>query len=93
MRKGTVIKMDDKVTNNYDMQAVAAKSLFLKWDQGKLTKRNGIETDEDNIYVSFFNEKYSVNRLTGELSREKKDAPVDDANAKDVPAGIVDTYR
>jgi len=69
--------MDDKIVNNYDMQAVAARSLFLKWDQDKLTKRNGIESDKDYIYVRFFDEKYSVNRHTGELLREDKDAPVD----------------
>ena len=69
--------MEHRKVNNYEFQAEAARSVFLKWDQSKLARRNGIETDNDYIYISFFQEKYSVNRHTGEILRGNEGAPVD----------------
>jgi len=68
--------MSDRIINNYELQAEAAKAVFLKWDQSKLTKRTGIEVDDDFIYVRFFQDKYSVNRKSGEVRNcDKDDAP------------------
>jgi hypothetical protein len=68
--------MSEKITNNYELQTETARELFVKWDQKKLTSRNGIDWDDNYIYVHFFQNRYSVNRLTGEvLFCEKDDVP------------------
>ena len=69
--------MPEKRVNNYEIQAEAARALFLKWDQKKMTGRHGIDADEDFIFVRFFNERYSINRKTGEVLRCESGGPVD----------------
>jgi len=69
--------MVEKGTNNYEVQAKAARAIFLKWDQKKLANRQGIDSDAEFIYISFFDEKYSINRITGEVLRSESEEPVD----------------
>jgi len=59
--------MSEKNINNYEMQTAAARSIFLKWDQKKLVRRSGIDTDDGFIYVRFFDDRYSINKQSGEI--------------------------
>jgi len=68
--------MQEKSKNNYEMIAEAARAIFLKWDQKKMTSRAGIDSDENFIFINYFNEKYSISRTTGEILRESG-GPVD----------------
>ena len=72
--------MSEKRINNYELQAESARSIFRKWDQRKLIARPGIESNDDFIYVRFFRDKYSVDRITGRVLFYEKSA-VPDYNA------------
>ena len=66
--------MPDENTDNYAKQVIAARELFLKWDQKKLIRRTGIDIDTGFIYINFFEERYSVNRSSGEVMFCEKSA-------------------
>ena len=69
--------MNDKSINNYEVQAQTARAIFLKWDQKKLTSRLGIDSDDNFIFISFFDERYSIDRVTGEVSHCEGSGSVD----------------
>ena len=54
-------------TSNYTKQAESAREYFLKWDQAEMIRRFGLTHDENFLYIGFFNEPYSIDRLTGEV--------------------------
>jgi len=69
--------MQEKNVNNYVIQAQAARALFLKWNQKELTKRPGIDVDENFIFVRFLEKQYSIDRHTGEVLLDGTSEPVD----------------
>ena len=70
--------MQDKHVSNYTIQAESARVDFLKWDQGEMIKRFDLEADEHFMYISFFGEKHSIDRLSGKVC----------CAAENVPAGF-----
>ena len=47
----------------------SARTEFLSWNQDTMLRREGIEFTNDFIYIDFFGERYSINRLTGVVLR------------------------
>jgi len=72
-----VVPLSGNVRNNYEIQALAARGLFLRWDQGGLARRAGVDSDEKCIYVRFFEKLYGVDRLSGEVFLLENSRPVD----------------
>lgn len=50
--------------DNYERSAIAARELFLKWDQDKIIAKYGLEADENFLYIRFLGEKYRIDRRT-----------------------------
>ena len=51
--------------DNYERSAIAARELFLKWDQEKMIAKYGLESDENYLYIRFLGEKYRIERRIG----------------------------
>ncbi|MCL2111511.1 MAG: DUF3786 domain-containing protein [Clostridiales bacterium] len=55
--------------NNYSIQAEAARAGFVKWDQDAMISRLGLEADDSHMYIEFFQERHSIDRLNGKVFR------------------------
>lgn len=55
--------------DNYKIQAMDAKRLFLTYDQQELIKRCHLRFDEDWFYLTFLSEPYRICRGTGNMER------------------------
>lgn len=51
--------------DNYERSAIAARELFLKWDQEKMIVKYRLEADGKYLYIRFLGEKYRIRRETG----------------------------
>lgn len=51
--------------DNYVYAAMAARVLFLKWDQRKMIEKYHLESDEAYLYIRFLCEKYRIDRQSG----------------------------
>ena len=67
--------MQDKYTNNYSIQAESARADFIKWDQGEIIKRINLKADDHFMYIDFFREKHSIDRLSGKVYRTAENTP------------------
>lgn len=59
--------------NNYLIQAQQAKARFLTYDQEKLIRKFGLQSDEQFIYVNLLCKQYRLHRTTGDLQRRGGD--------------------
>lgn len=55
--------------NNYQIQAMQAKKLFLTYDQQELIQRCYLRFDEQYFYTNFLSEEYRICRKTGDMER------------------------
>jgi hypothetical protein len=67
--RGGILTMPDRHTNNYAIQAESARLDFIKYDQNTMINRFGLDFDDKFMYIKFFEEGHSINRLTGEVLR------------------------
>ena len=56
-------------TNNYLIQAQAAKERFLTYDQEKLIAKFGLEFDAEFLYVDLLRQRYRLCRKSGDLQK------------------------
>ena len=56
-------------TNNYLIQAQAAKERFLTYDQEKLIAKFGLEFDTGFLYVNLLGQRYRLCRNSGDLEK------------------------
>lgn len=62
------MKMPEK-RNNYRIQAMQAKKLFLTYDQQELIERCRLAFDETYLYTRLLSEDYRIHRRTGDMER------------------------
>lgn len=59
-----------QTTSNYTQQALAARSLFLQWDQAAMIAKYGLKADETYLYLFFVGAQYRIHRRTGQVDRD-----------------------
>lgn len=55
--------------DNYEISRDRAQAYFLGFDQDAIIRTWGLEYDEKNLYVSFFDRDYAVSRREGTVTR------------------------
>ena len=55
--------------NNYAIQALAARKLFLSYDQEKLIKKLGLKAEDEWLNTRFFDCPYRIDRRSGSMER------------------------
>ncbi len=55
--------------DNYQIQAMQAKKLFLTYDQQELIARCRLRSDETYLYTRFLGDPYRIHRATGDMER------------------------
>lgn len=63
--------------NNYEIQVMQAKKLFLTYDQQELIRRCRLRFDEEYFYITFLSEPYRICRKTGDMERYHEEKWVD----------------
>lgn len=63
--------------DNYAIQAQQAKQRFLTYDQEALSRKLGLETDEEYLYTALFSHRYRIHRVDGSFSRLSPEGWVD----------------
>lgn len=59
-----------KKLNNYQIQVMQAKKLFLSYDQQELIDRCRLRFDENYLYTTMLTDAYRINRQTGDMERQ-----------------------
>lgn len=59
----------EKKHDNYQIQVMQAKKLFLTYDQQELIKRCHLHFDEKYLYTRFLGEEYRICRTSGDMER------------------------
>ena len=59
-----------QTNSNYTQQALAARSLFLQWDQAAMIAKYGLKADETYLYLFFVGAQYRIHRRTGQVDRD-----------------------
>lgn len=62
-------------TNNYLIMRHQAQEKFLTYEQAPILARWQLKSDEQRIFVSFFQQEYEISRATGEILRCKNGMP------------------
>lgn len=65
---GEVEKLAERI-NNYQIQVMQAKKLFLTYDQKELIQRCHLRFDEQYFYITFLSEPYRICRTSGDMER------------------------
>ena len=60
------------MADNYQIQMQNAQKSFLRYDQEKLIRKFGLQSDEDYLYLTFFHCSYRIHRKTGSFQRYQK---------------------
>lgn len=68
MREDYLNTDPEKNTDNYAMVCEKWRKIFLEMDMDELAQRFGLETDSDALYITFFCEKYRLDRRTGMIT-------------------------
>lgn len=55
---------------NYAIQAAQAKRRFLTYDQGEVTAKFSLKTDENFLYVNLLCQQYRISRTIGDMDRQ-----------------------
>jgi len=63
--------------NNYLIQEQQAKARFLGYDQQKLIRKFGLQSDEMYLYVKLLYRQYRISRTTGDMEKCVGDGWVD----------------
>ena len=71
-------------TNNYLLQAQAAKRHFLDYDQEKLIKKFELDHDEDYFHTKLFDCRYRICRTSGDMQRLDGEVWVDGNSYEEV---------
>ena len=58
-----------KKRDNYQIQVMQAKKLFLTYDQQELIKRCRLRYDADYLYIKLLSEDYRICRVSGDMER------------------------
>lgn len=53
--------------NNYERSALAARALFLTWDQPKMIEKYRLRADAQYLYLRFLGEEYRIHRRDGRV--------------------------
>ena len=75
--------------DNYAIAAENAKKIFLSYDQPALIQKLALSFDDAYLYTSFLGAPYRIERLTGNLERQKDGVWVD-GNSFDEVLSICD---
>ena len=65
--------------SNYDKARDAASAHFAEYDQQKMIDKFALDHDGEYIYINFTGARYSVDRLTGEVTVDGKKAGYNEA--------------
>lgn len=57
--------------SNYEKMKNQMAGAFLQYDQENMIRKFGLAYDNDFLYIWFFNRKYRIDRLTGQVSWSK----------------------
>ena len=55
--------------DNYQIQAQQAKERFLTYDQERLIRKMGLESDENYLYITMLSRKHRIRRDTGDMEK------------------------
>ena len=58
-----------EVKSNYDIQADKCKLEFIKMDHNKIAAKFNLNYDENYLYIFFYNQKYRLNKKTGDVKK------------------------
>ena len=58
-----------EVKSNYDIQADKCKLEFIKMDHKKIAAKFNLNYDENYLYIFFYNQKYRLNKKTGDVKK------------------------
>ena len=58
-----------EVKSNYDIQADKCKLEFIKMDHKKIAAKFNLNYDENYLYIFFYNQKYRLNKKTGDVEK------------------------
>ena len=70
-----------QTTSNYTQQALAARSLFLQWDQAAMIAKYGLKADETYLYLFFVGAQYRIHRRTAGVEKREGDGPYTDGSS------------
>lgn len=65
MRENYLTNAEGKPKDNYELTCEKWRKIFLGMDQEELTGRFGLNSDEEALYISYFRQKYRIDRRTG----------------------------
>ncbi len=66
------MKMEKRISNYEKMKDEMADG-FLRYDQEEMIQRYALAHDEDNLYISFLERRYRIDRQTGRVSWTRDD--------------------
>lgn len=58
--------MEQRISN-YEKMKKEMADVFLRYDQEEMIRRYGLEHDDDNLYISFLDRRYRIDRQTGQV--------------------------
>ena len=80
-----MIFLEQQRWDNYAVAAEQAKALFLRYDQGRIIAKLGLQADEAYLYLHFLDLDYRIHRQTGAVEkREGAAAYVDGGSFNEV---------
>lgn len=64
--------MEQRISNYEKMKNEMADA-FLRYDQEEMIRRYGLDHDDDNLYISFLDRRYRIDRQTGQVRWSRDD--------------------
>lgn len=61
------------IKSNYDKQADKCRKEFINMDHQKIAEKFNLQSDENYLYIYFFNQKYRLNKHNGDVEKTEDD--------------------
>ena len=71
MQESYLTRPEGEALDNYEMTCEKWRKTFLDMDHEELTQRFSLETDENALYITYFCEKYRIDRKSGMITLVK----------------------
>lgn len=68
MRESYLTTAKGKRTDNYELTCEKWRKIFLEMDQEDVIKRFGMEYEENALYISYYGQKYRIDRRNGMIT-------------------------
>lgn len=68
MRESYLTNAEGKRADNYELTCEKWRNIFLEMDQEKLAERFGLESDGEALYITYYAQKYRIDRRNGMIT-------------------------